>query len=96
MYVNSSDLLHLKMEITTKITMEITTKSNEFYENKTFDVDEDRTSAPNSNLTSDISRDKTILIIQSTVASVGVVANLTVIVVFLNHKKLRKRFQIFS
>ena len=32
---------------------------------------------------------QSILIIQSTIACVGIVANLTVIVVFLNHKKLR-------
>ena len=30
-------------------------------------------------------------IIQSSVASVGIIANLTVIVVFLNHKKLRRK-----
>ena len=29
--------------------------------------------------------------IQSSVASVGIIANLTVIVVFLNHKKLRRK-----
>ena len=36
-------------------------------------------------------RSQSILIIQSTIASVGIVANLTVIVVFLNHKKLRRK-----
>ena len=36
-------------------------------------------------------RDESIRIIQSTTASVGIVANLTVIVVFLNHKKLRRK-----
>ena len=32
-----------------------------------------------------------IRIIQSSVASIGIIANLTVIVVFLNHKKLRRK-----
>ena len=32
-----------------------------------------------------------IRIIQSSVASVGIIANLTVIVVFLNHRKLRRK-----
>ena len=38
-----------------------------------------------------ISRSQTIRIIQSTVASVGIVANLTVVVVLLNNKKLREK-----
>ena len=32
-----------------------------------------------------------VLIIQSSVGSIGIIANLTVIVVFLNHKKLRRK-----
>ena len=36
-------------------------------------------------------RADSIRIIQSSVASVGIVANLTVIVVFLNHKKFRQK-----
>ena len=39
----------------------------------------------------DNAREEYIRIIQSLVASIGIVANLTVIVVFLNHKKLRKK-----
>ena len=39
----------------------------------------------------DNAREEIIRIIQSTVASVGIVANLTVIVVFLNHKRLRRK-----
>ena len=35
--------------------------------------------------------DINIRIIQTVTASVGIVANLTVIVVFLNHKKLRRK-----
>ena len=40
---------------------------------------------------SSISINVNILIIQSTIASVGIVANLNVIVVLLNHKKLRRK-----
>ena len=40
---------------------------------------------------SSIPIDVNIRIIQSTIASVGIVANLNVIVVFLNHKKLRRK-----
>ena len=36
-------------------------------------------------------REDSIRIIQSSVASVGIIANLTVIVVFLNHRKLRRK-----
>ena len=36
-------------------------------------------------------RAQSILIIQSTIASVGIVANLSVIIVFLNHRKLRRK-----
>ena len=34
---------------------------------------------------------QSIRMIQSTIASLGIVTNLTVIVVFLNHKKLRRK-----
>ena len=44
-----------------------------------------------NNGSNDNAREEGIRIIQSTVASVGIVANLTVIVVFLNHKKLRRK-----
>ena len=36
-------------------------------------------------------REQSILIIQSATASIGIMSNLTVIVVFLNHKKLRRK-----
>ena len=41
--------------------------------------------------TNDNVRETSIRIIQSSVASVGIISNLTVIVVFLNHKKLRRK-----
>ena len=37
------------------------------------------------------SKEQIILIIQSTIASIGIFANLSVIVVFLNHRKLRRK-----
>ena len=43
------------------------------------------------NDTVDDSREQNIMVIQSTTASVGIMANLTVIVVFLNHKKFRRK-----
>ena len=45
-----------------------------------------------SNISSlDNAREDSIRIIQSTTASVGIIANLTVVVVFLNHKNLRRK-----
>ena len=80
------DYLHFNF-----FTMEITRNLSEFQENETFyDEDVRVTSTPND-LSNGTSRDKKIIIIQSTAASVGIVANLTVIVVFLNHKKLRRK-----
>ena len=63
----------------------------QYLKNTTLAIEED-----SLNLTLDShgkadSRSQSILIIQSTIASVGIVANLTVIVVFLNHKKLRRK-----
>ena len=44
-----------------------------------------------NNSNNDNARAESIRIIQSTVASVGIVANLIVIIAFLNHKKLRRK-----
>ena len=48
------------------------------------------TPVPN-NSSSGNSKVQSIIIIQSTIACVGIVANLTVIVVFVNHNKLRRK-----
>ena len=64
--------------------MDIVTNS---YENKTI---ANNTFISNSTGI-DNAREDSIRIIQSTTASVGILANLTVIVVFLNHKKLRRK-----
>ena len=56
--------------------------SSQFLENGTY-----ATIASGSSIPIDVN----IRIIQSTIASVGIVANLNVIVVFLNHKKLRRK-----
>ena len=72
--------------------MEIRTDSNEFPKSDTATaVFASSISFASSNSSTYSSREETIRIIQSTVASVGIVANLTVIAVFLNHKKLRKK-----
>ena len=44
-----------------------------------------------NNTSSTNNREEIVRIVQSTIASVGIVTNLTVIVVFLNHKKLRRK-----
>ena len=68
-------------------TMDTVTKSYEFLQNKTIDNETFL-----SNISSvDNEREDSIRIIQSTTASVGIIANLTVIVVFLDHKKLRRK-----
>ena len=71
--------------------MEIVTQSTKILENKIFLTEEG-----SLNFTTNISyngntRAQSILLIQSTTASIRIVANLTVIVVFLNHKKLRRK-----
>ena len=73
--------------------MEFGTISNEFPANKTHDVVSFATIySLSSNISSNANaREESIRIIQSSVASVGIVANVTVIVVFLNHKKLRRK-----
>ena len=65
--------------------MDTLTESYEFLQNKTI-------ANTNFNISSiDNTREDSIRIIQSTTASVGIVSNLTVIVVFLNHNKLRRK-----
>ena len=66
--------------------MKITT---EFLENKTFTIDGNN--ATSSDVPDFDSRTLSILIITCAIASVGIVSNLTVIVIFLNHKKLRRK-----
>ena len=70
--------------------MEIVTSLPDILENELFTVEEVST-VHKSNNVDDTSRAQNILIIQSTIASLGIVSNLTVIVVFLNHKKLRRK-----
>ena len=66
--------------------------SNEFPENQTsVIISFPSVSFTANNPTNDNVRETTIRIIQSLVASVGIVSNLTVIVVFLDHKKLRRK-----
>ena len=85
-YADGLDYLHFNCFI-----MEITRNLSEFQENETFYAEEDGVTSPSNKLSNGTSRDQTILIIQSTTASIGIVANLTVIAVFLNHKKLRRK-----
>ena len=54
------------------------------------DYDSQNISTQNESHNGD-SKERIILIIQSTIASVGIFANLIVIVVFLNHRKLRRK-----
>ena len=63
--------------------MEASTDSIIFSRNETFTFE---TAITNSSIDG-----YAIPMIQSSVASVGIIANLTVIVVFLNHKKLRRK-----
>ena len=63
--------------------MEIARNVSEFQENETFYAEEEGVTSVSNNLSNGTSRDQTILVIQSTTASVGIVANFTVIVVFL-------------
>ena len=71
--------------------MEITRNLSELQQNETFHDEGERVNSASNNLSNGTSRDQTILVIQSTTASVGIVANLTVIIVFLNHRKLRRK-----
>ena len=71
--------------------MENTTHSTKLGENETIVIEGiSRTTTPH-NSNNDNTKAQTILTIQSTTASLGIVANFTVIVVFLNHKKLRRK-----
>ena len=69
--------------------MDTITQSTKSLENEIISIGESTSNSTTNN--NENSRAQTILIIQSTTASVGIVANLTVIVVFLNHTKLRRK-----
>ena len=71
--------------------MEIITDLTEFVENRKFTIEENSTGYKLNNVANVDSRAFSILLITSTIAYVGIVANLTVIVVFLNDKKLRRK-----
>ena len=82
----------LNSNINLSFMMEFATNSNEFPESKTPTVVSSATIPFTANNSSnDNAREESIRIIQSSVASVGIIANLTVIVVFLHHKKLRRK-----
>ena len=67
------------------------TYSTQGLKNNTFAIEEDNLNSTLENYRQENSRSLSILIIQSTIASFGIVASLTVIVVFLNHRKLRRK-----
>ena len=71
--------------------MDVITHSTKILENKIVVIEESSLNSTSGNSNDKNSSAETILIIQSTTVSVGIVANLTVIVVFLNHKKLRRK-----
>ena len=71
--------------------MDIITQSTQILENKTLALGQGNLNSTTINSNNGTTREQIILIIQSTTASVGIVANLTVIIVFLNHKKLRRK-----
>ena len=71
--------------------MDVITHSTKILENKIVVIEESSLNSTSRNSNNENSRAETILIIQSTTASVGIVPNLTVIVVFLNHKILRRK-----
>ena len=72
--------------------MDIVSQSTEIFENKILAMGQGSLNSTTINSNKDETiRAQSILLIQSTTASVGIVANLTVIVVFLNHKKLRRK-----
>ena len=68
--------------------MEIVTSLPEILENELLTVSKVYKS---NNSDDDNSKEQSILIIQSATASIGIMSNLTVIVVFLNHKRLRRK-----
>ena len=67
--------------------MELLTHSTGIQVNGTFIVFLNNITVLPDNSTSGNRKAQSIIIAQSTIASVGIVSNLTVIVVFLNHKK---------
>ena len=71
--------------------MESVVDSNTFPGNITFSIGEVTLNSSLGNSDNGTFRVQSIRIIQSLIASVGIIANLTVIVVFLNHKKLRRK-----
>ena len=72
--------------------MNILTNSNEISTNETSSTFTSTTLyLTRNNSSKDNSLEETIGFIQSSVAAVGIVTNLTVIVVFLYHKKLRRK-----
>ena len=71
--------------------MNIITQSTQILENKTLALGQGNLNSTTINSNDGTTREEIILIIQSTTASVGIVANLTVIMAFLNHKKLRRK-----
>ena len=71
--------------------MELLTHSTEFQLNDTFILFVDDITIIPDNSKGGNNKAQSILIAQSAIASVGIMANLTVIVVFLNHKKLRRK-----
>ena len=71
--------------------METITNLTQTSDNTTFIIEENSTGYRLNNIADVNSRALSILVITSTIASVGIVSNLTVIAVFLNHKKLRRK-----
>ena len=71
--------------------MDIVTQSTKILENKLFPTEEGSLNFTTYNSYNGNTRAQSILLIRSTTASIGIVANLTVIVVFLNHKKLKRK-----
>ena len=71
--------------------MKIVTDLAGILENKTFPIDENDTTYTPNNIADVDSRALSILVITCAIACIGIVSNLTVIIVFLNHKKLRRK-----
>ena len=71
--------------------METVAFSNAILENRTLAFGEIIINSTSNDLNNGNSRSQSIRFIQTSIASVGIMANLTVIVVFLNHKKLRRK-----
>ena len=73
--------------------METLTQETKLLQNNTFTIyfGEGGLNSTLGNSNNGNSRSPIILLIQSTTASIGIVSNLTVIVVFLNHKKFRRK-----